>query len=111
MKQKLKYPLCHYRNRPEKQGREALPLGQCAGGVNFKAGKPIREIRGMKMVCGSHAPRFEKDCEAAMWSVKSIKELIRILMDSSCYFDLDLKERHRLIKYLLGSHPALDSRP
>jgi len=46
-----------------------------------------------------------------MWSVKSIKELIRILMDSSCYFDLDLKERHRLIKYLLGSHPALDSRP
>jgi len=48
--------------------------------------------------------------EAAMWSLKSIKEIIRILMDSRCYFDLDLRERHILIKYLLGSDPAPNPR-
>jgi hypothetical protein len=25
-------------------------------------------------------------------------------MESKCYFDLDLRERHRLIKYLLKTH-------
>ena len=45
-----------------------------------------------------------------MWSLKSIKEIIRILMDSRCYFDLDLRERHILIKYLLGSDPAPNPR-
>jgi hypothetical protein len=39
-----------------------------------------------------------------MWSLKSIRVIIHILMGSRCYFDLDLRERHSLIKYLLGSH-------
>ena len=39
-----------------------------------------------------------------MWSKKVIREIVRILMESNCYFDLDLRERHRLIKYLLKTH-------
>lgn len=39
-----------------------------------------------------------------MRSTRVIREIVRILMGSKCYFDLDLRERHRLIKYLLKTH-------
>lgn len=39
-----------------------------------------------------------------MWRKRVIREIVRILMESKCYFDLDLRERHRLIKYLLKTH-------
>jgi hypothetical protein len=39
-----------------------------------------------------------------MWTTSVIREIVRILMESKCYFDLDLRERHRLIKYLLKAH-------
>ena len=37
-----------------------------------------------------------------MWSLDLIREIVRILMGSRCYFDLDLRERHSLVKYMLG---------
>ena len=44
--------------------------------------------------------------EAAMWSRKQAREMVHILMESRCYFGLDLRERYILIKYLLKSHQS-----
>jgi len=33
--------------------------------------------------------------------VPLVREMVKILMESSCYFHLKLEERHRLVKYLL----------
>ena len=41
--------------------------------------------------------------EAAMWSRKRVREMVHVLMESRCYFGLDLKERCILIRYLLKS--------
>jgi len=30
-----------------------------------------------------------------------VREMVKVLMESSCYFHLKLEERHRLVKYLL----------
>lgn len=43
-----------------------------------------------------------------MWSRKRVRKIVRILMGSRCYFDLDVRERCRLIRYLLKSHQAAD---
>jgi hypothetical protein len=43
-----------------------------------------------------------------MWRCGLVKEVVRILMASGCYFELDLRERHHLIRYLLGSHSVVD---
>ncbi|MCX5810613.1 MAG: hypothetical protein NTX36_14810 [Proteobacteria bacterium] len=45
-----------------------------------------------------------------MWCFGVVKEIIHILMGSRYYFDLDLRERHNLIKYMLVSYPVLDLR-
>ena len=45
-----------------------------------------------------------------MWSALLIKEIVRILMGSRCYFDLDLRERHDLIKYLLREQEVRELR-
>jgi hypothetical protein len=44
--------------------------------------------------------------EAAMWSRKQAREMVHILMESRCYFGLDLRERYILIRYLLTSHQS-----
>ncbi len=36
-----------------------------------------------------------------MWRLHSMRETVSILMESGCYFNLGLKERHYLVKYLL----------
>ena len=36
-----------------------------------------------------------------MWHVVRVREIVKVLMESSCYFRLKLEERHRLVKYLL----------
>lgn len=41
-----------------------------------------------------------------MWSRKQVREMVHILMESRCYFGLDLKERYILIKYMLKSHQS-----
>lgn len=34
--------------------------------------------------------------------VEHLKEIIKVLMESQFYFDLDLKERHRLVMHVLS---------
>lgn len=34
-------------------------------------------------------------------SLNTVKEVIKILMESRFYFDLSLKERHSLVKYVV----------
>lgn len=40
-----------------------------------------------------------------MWKIGNVREIINILMDSKCYFRLTLRERHRLITYMLTTLP------
>ena len=43
-----------------------------------------------------------------MWSRQTVREMIHILIESPCYFGLDLKERYMLIMYLLGSFQPVE---
>ncbi len=36
-----------------------------------------------------------------MWDPRLVKEVVKVLMESTCYFQLTLKERHELVKHLL----------
>ncbi len=40
-----------------------------------------------------------------MWKVSVVREIIGVLMSSRFYFQLTLRERHRLIKGLLSTLP------
>ena len=35
-----------------------------------------------------------------MWNLQVVREIVSVLMESACYFQLGLKERHRLVKDL-----------
>jgi hypothetical protein len=35
-----------------------------------------------------------------MWNLQLVREIVSVLMESACYFQLGLKERHRLVKDL-----------
>ena len=35
-----------------------------------------------------------------MWNLQLVREIVSVLMESACYFQLGLKERHRLVKEL-----------
>jgi len=40
-----------------------------------------------------------------MWNLQLVREIVSVLMESSCYFQLGLRERHRLVKDLcLAAH-------
>jgi hypothetical protein len=36
-----------------------------------------------------------------MWDPRLVKEIVKALMESGCYFRLTLQERHQLVKHLL----------
>lgn len=35
-----------------------------------------------------------------MWNIQLVRELVSVLMESGCYFQLRLEERRRLVKLL-----------